>query len=205
MERAWPASSLFRAGTELIPVVALIFALPLVLLAPPAKAADIVGDTSLLGVSLGSSRSEIARKLSVGGYDLSGGTPIGFVDWYSPRHVDLNVLFLTQLDPSLGFTWGVSVGEKGEKYRISPGFWLGFVYRAEPSRRSSLTFSFLTLAGGDFRETPCLADYGDIGGIQPVNCRLAASVLPPAETLQFLVNERGNIETRLSVRYELRF
>ncbi len=31
------------------------------------------------------------------------------------------------------------------------------------------------------------ADYGDIGGVQRVNCRLAATELEPKETLKYLL------------------
>lgn len=170
-----------------------------------ASAQGLLEDTFLLDVSLGSSRSQIARNLSIGGYELSDGTPIYFSDWYTARFPDVNFLFLTQVDTSLGWVWGFGLGEQGEKYRIYPGFWIGLIYRHQISSHSSLTLSAITLLGGDFRERVCVGDYGEIGGIQQVNCRLAASILPPAETLQFLVNERGYRETRLSLRYEIRF
>lgn len=170
-----------------------------------AFAQDFLEDTFLLDVSIGSGRSQIARDLSIGGYELSDGTPVDFSEWYTPRFSDLNFIFLTQLNPSFGLTWGVSFGENGVKYKIDPGMWVGFVYRREFTRQSSLTVSALTLVGGDFREHTCLGDYGEIGGIQQVNCRLAASLLPPAETLQFLVSEKGYQETRFSLSYEIRF
>jgi hypothetical protein len=173
--------------------------------APPAVAQDFLDETFLLNVTLGSSRSAIARSLADGGYELSDGTPVDFSDWYSPRYPDLTFLFLTKINETLGLSWGVSFGERGEKYRISPGVWIGLVYRKELSRNSSLTLSALTLLGGDFRERACVADYGAIGGVQQVNCRLAASFLPPNETLKFLVKERGIKETRFSLRYEFRF
>lgn len=50
-----------------------------------------------------------------------------------------------------------------------------------------------------------MADYGEIGGMQEVNCRLAAEPIPPNETLQYLVNEPGRNESRLSVTFEYRF
>ncbi len=154
---------------------------------------------------MGSFRSEIAAGLAIGGYELADGTPIRFEEWYRPNFPDMNIRFLTEINPSLGLVWGLSIGESGEKYRIDPGLWLGIVYRAEISRNSSLTFSVATMIGGNFREHACIGDYGEIGGIQAVNCRLAASILPPAETLQFLVNVPGSRETRISIRYELRF
>ena len=170
-----------------------------------AKAQWLLEETSLLNLSFGSSRSALAQGLSIGGYELADGTPVRFADWYQPALPDLNLLFLTRINRDFGIAWGFATGERGEKYSIQPGLWLGFVYRLELSRHSSLTFSALTLLGGDFSERPCLADYGPIGGIQSVNCRLAASTLPPADTLRFLVNAPGFNETRFSIRYEIRF
>jgi hypothetical protein len=179
--------------------VCLIFA------AGPATAQQFIEQTFLLDLRMGSSRSDIARDLAVGGYELSDGTPVSFEDWYHTRFPDLNVMFLTQVNRSFGLAWGFSLGERGQKYTIDPGIWLGLVYRAEISARSSFSVTALMLLGGNFRERPCVGDYGDIGGIQTVNCRLAATTLQPAETLQFLVNERGFRETRISLRYEIRF
>lgn len=197
--------ALRAVGVKWLQKTAIVFVCSTSILAPRAFAQDFLENTFLLDVSIGSSRSQIARDLSFGGYELSDGTPVDFSEWYTPRFPDLNFIFLTQLNPSFGLSWGVSFGENGEKYRIDPGMWLGFVYRRQFTRQSSLTFSALTLVGGNFRERACVGDYGEIGGIQPVNCRLAASFLPPAETLQFLVNEKGYRETRFSLRYEIRF
>jgi hypothetical protein len=170
-----------------------------------AVAQDFIENTYLIDIRTGSARSDIARNLSLGGYELSDGAPVNFADWYRPNFPELNFLFLTQIRDSLGVTWGLSLGERGEKYRINPGVWMGFVYRAEIDKFSSLTLSATTLVGGNFRERSCFGDYKDIGGIQEVNCRLAASTLPPADTLKFLVREYGYSETRFSVQYEIRF
>ena len=167
-------------------------------------AQEFLADTFLLDVSLGSARSQIARDLSDGGYELSDGTPISFSQWYDASFPELNVLFLTELTPSLGLAWGLSTGERGEKYRIDPGIWIGFIQNYDLSRNSRITISALTLLGGNFRERICIGDYRDIGGIQAVNCRLAASLLPPTETLDFLVRESGFMETRISIRYQLK-
>jgi hypothetical protein len=50
-------------------------------------------------------------------------------------------------------------------------------------------------------EKTCVADYGDIGGIQAVNCRLAATALEPAETLQYLYNEKPSSYFRLGYQF----
>jgi hypothetical protein len=171
----------------------------------PAASQEFWAHTYLVGINVGSSRSDLARALSIGGYELSDGTPVSFEYWYQPRFPDVNFRFLTELNANLGLAWGFSLGEAGPKYRISPGLWVGFVSRTELSSRSSLTFSAVTMLGGDFRERTCLADFEELDGLQTVNCRLAASPLPPEETLKFLANIRGYSETRISVQYELRF
>jgi hypothetical protein len=170
----------------------------------PVTAQEFLEDTFLLDVRLGSARSQIARDLSDGGYELADGTPVSFSDWYDASFPELNVLFLTELTPSLGLAWGLSTGERGEKYKIDPGFWVGFIQNFELTKNSRLTISALTLLGGNFRERSCIGNYGDIGGIQSVNCRLAASLLPPTETLDFLVREPGFIETLISIRYQIK-
>ena len=167
-------------------------------------AQEFLESTFLLDVSLGSARSQIARDLSDGGYELADGTPVNFSQWYDASFPELNVLFLTELTPSLGLAWGLSTGERGEKYRIDPGIWIGFIQNYDLTRNSRITISALTLLGGNFRERSCIGDYGNIGGIQSVNCRLAASLLPPTETLDFLVRESGFMETRISIRYQLK-
>lgn len=170
----------------------------------PVTAQEFLEDTFLLDLSLGSARSQIARDLSDGGYELADGTPVDFSDWYDTAFPEINVLFLTELTPSLGLAWGLSTGERGEKYKIDPGIWVGFIQNYDLTRNSRLTISAVTLLGGNFRERSCIGNYGDIGGIQSVNCRLAASLLPPTETLDFLIRETGVIETRISIRYQLK-
>lgn len=115
--------------------------------APSAIARDFLENTSMLDIRTGSSRSAIARNLSIGGYELSDGTPVSFADWYMPHFPEMSLLFLTQINPSLGITWGISTGERGEKYRIDPGVWLGLVYRMQLSKHSGLTFFATTLIG----------------------------------------------------------
>jgi len=181
-----------------------IFSCPF-LLPQHVAAQDLLEQTYLLNVKTGSGRSQIAKALSKGGYQLADGTKANFSDWYRPKFPDLNFLFLTEITPSFALTWGLSSGERGEKYQIDPGIWLGFIYRATLNEYSSLTFSGVTLIGGNFRERACVGNYGEIGGIQSVNCRLAASILPPAETLDFLINESGSREMRFSISYILKF
>jgi hypothetical protein len=170
-----------------------------------AQAQDMFEQTFLLDVNMGSVRSNIAREFSVGGYELEDGTPVRFADWYTPRMSDLNVLFLSEINQSFAVTWGLSTGEQGDKYKIEPGVWLGFVHRVELDQHRSVTLSARTLLGGRFKEHSCVGYYTIIDDFAEVNCRLAASVLPPEETLQFLADETGLIETVVSIRYDITF
>ena len=56
----------------------------------------------MLDIRTGSSRSAIARNLSIGGYELSDGTPVSFADWYMPHFPEMSLLFLTQITHPLG-------------------------------------------------------------------------------------------------------
>lgn len=168
-------------------------------------AQGIFEQTFLLDVNTTSIRSDIVRDLSIGGYELEGGAPVNFADWYTPKFPDLNVLFLSEINSSLAVTWGLSTGEKGKKYKIDPGIWLGFIHRVDLDRHSSVTLSARTLVEGRLKESSCVAFYSIIDSFEEVNCRLAASTLPPADTLTFLVDEVGFIDTSISIRYEIVF
>lgn len=146
--------------------------------------------TDLIEVRQGLYLSDMARSLARSGFETSGGQWVDFQNWYKPHWVDTRVSWLTQINPSFGFIWGFSTGERAEKYRIDPGFRLGFLLQTQPSKHSVLAFGFSQVLGGRLQEKPCLADYGEIGGTQAVNCRLAATTLEPSETLKFLINER---------------
>ncbi len=161
--------------------------------------------TFLLQMRSGSSRSALAAQMAVGGYELDDGTPVDFAPWYTPRFPEMNLLFLTSLTPSFGVTWGVSTGERGQKYTIDPGLWLGFVWRQQISPRSTLSLSASTLMGGNMREQTCQAYYRITGDFATVNCRLAASTLAPEDTLNYLERRSGLRESRVLLRYEFRF
>ena len=163
----------------------------------PLLADDLVHSTYLLGIHQGSGLSDAAEALGDGGYELSDGTWVSFKKWYDGGWKDLFVDLLTQLGDDYGVLWGVSTGERGEKYTIDPSLKLGIIVQAHPKPNSTLSLTVTSTLGGSLTELPCQADYGDIGGIQTVNCRLAASPLPPEDTLKYLVKADPN---RLSVR-----
>jgi hypothetical protein len=159
----------------------------------------------LVDIYSGSYRSSVADDLSVGGYELSGGEFVRFSDWYTPRFPDTTILFLKQVSPDFGIIWGLSTGETGEKYKIDPALQLGFLYQYLPFETAVLSIRATYPLFGTMTEKTCSADYGQLGGIQTVNCRLAADVIPPEETLDYLVNLSGDTDAKISVSFSLAF
>jgi hypothetical protein len=140
----------------------------------------------------------------VSGYELSDGTPVSFAGWYHSDWPDTRVDLLTQFGDDFGLLWGFSTGERGEKYTIDPSIRIGFVAQAHPAANSALSLTVRAVAWGDLNEQPCEGDYGDIGGIQTVNCRLAATFLAPEETLQYLAHAEPN-RLHISLSYSASF
>ena len=106
-----------------------------------------------------------------------------------------------------GVLWGVSTGERGPKYRIAPSLLLGAVWVQPISSRERWVFRYSQRWGGRLTEHACQADYGAIGGgVQEVNCRLAASELAPEDTLAYLYKQKpSEAQARVSLRRELAF
>lgn len=161
--------------------------------------------TYLLDLRQGSTLSSKVSQLRGQGYETAYGDKISFDKWYSTNWTDARIVFMTQLTKSTGLVWGLSNGERGQKYIIEPGLTIGFIHQEILSKNSTLTFYGTTVFGGRLKEKTCSADYGEIGGVQTVNCRLAASTLQPAETLQYLMNEKPKQDMLISVKWTYRF
>lgn len=181
------ASSLLMAGTKNAPAQA------------------FWDNTFLLDAYMGSHRSNVANALSNGGYELSGGAFIDFHDWYTSKFPDMTVLFLKQVAPDFGIIWGLSTGEKGEKYKIDPALQLGLVYQYIPFENTILSITAVYPLFGQMTEETCVADYGSLGGIQTVNCRMAADTIPPEETLDYLIRIRAETDAKISVNLSFAF
>jgi hypothetical protein len=171
----------------------------------PALAEGLLGETHLLGIAAGSDFSSVARALARGGYELSDGRFVSFRDWYGTDRPELRIDLLTRLGEGAGLIWGVNTGERGEKYRIHPGVKLGVILQQAPTPRSTLTLTVTTVIGGGLREENCVADYGEIGGIQAVNCRLAAAPIAPEATLQHTLRVRAREASRIDLSYRMLF
>lgn len=166
---------------------------------------DLFKATHLIGVSQDSSLSNLAKTLGSGGFETSGGSKVNFAKWYSAAWVDTRLDFMTQVTPHWGVLWGLSTGEQGEKYTIEPSFKVGFLSVYPVSKSSKWSFSATTIIGGRFQERSCTADYGDIGGTQEVNCRMAATEMEPAQTLAYLTSRDPANKYYVSVQYTLSF
>ena len=177
----------------------------LLLASAPLQARDWIEDSYLIDVRMGSDLSQNAREYGKGGYELSDGSPVQFGDWYSSDWRDLSVTFLTEVNANMGFLWGFGTGEVGQKYKIDPSLVIGLILQTEPSRNSLLSFSATTRLWGYLKEETCVADYGAIGGVQKVNFRLAASTLPPEETLEYLFDVAPADQVQLQISYVFNF
>lgn len=161
--------------------------------------------TSLIELRQGSDLSNIVRSTRHQGFETAGGDPVRFSSWYGTRWTDVRMSWLTQVSPSTGIIWGLNTGERGEKYSISPGIKLGFIHQALLGRRTALTLRATTTLGSRLREKTCTADYGDIGGVRSVNCRLAATQLDPDETLSYLFDSPSRDQRQISIRFDHSF
>lgn len=147
---------------------------------------SFLNSTYIIEITQDTSISVKARELRSGGYETASGNYIDFKQWYTPAWYDTRVSWLTQITPNWGVIWGLSTGESAEKYTIDPSLRLGVTYQAKPIKNGTLTFTATTTKGGILAEKACTANYGEIGGVQVVNCRLAASALAPEDTLTYL-------------------
>lgn len=167
--------------------------------------ASLLDATYLIELKQGSQLLSLARGLGSGGFETAKGNHVDFRSWYSTRWMDASITWMTQVTPNVGILHGFSTGERGPKYMIAPALKLGVMMQAQTGRHAFLSFRATTMLGGEFRERPCLADYGDIGGVQVVNCRLAATPLPPAQTLDYLVEEKPPNRHQASLMFALLF
>ncbi|MFV5213255.1 hypothetical protein ACLIIZ_05945 [Azonexus caeni] len=111
----------------------------------------------------------------------------------------------SSLSARVSVIWGVSTGEKGEKYAIAPSFKLGLLYGIRSWGKGRLTIKAYHVFSGALREKTCSADYGEIAGVREVNCRLAASPMAPEETLRFNFNEKPEDRNFISIEYRKEF
>lgn len=161
--------------------------------------------TTLLEIRREEAPSRELETVKFGGYELAGGTYQALANWYAGRLITTRADFVTQLAPHIGLLWGISTGESAQKYQLQPAARIGLVAVAALNSRASLSLSARTTLAGRLIERPCAADYGAIGGTQQVNCRLAATELPPEETLKYLWNYPRPDHTQITLRLTANF
>ena len=159
----------------------------------------------LVEITQGSELSNKVNFYTVGGFETANGSFVSYAPWYTNHWTDARISFMTQVTNSFGIIWGFSSGEQADKYKIYPNMKIGLAYFDKLSKDSTLSLKATTIIGGKLIEFPCLADYGDIGGLQSVNCRMAASQMPPAETLQYLFNDKPYNQTVVILEYKILF
>ena len=161
--------------------------------------------TSLIEARQGTEMSDKVRGVRKEGYESSDGRWIGMRSMYSSEWRDSSVSWLTQVSPEFGVIWGFSTGERAEKYRIDPSLKLGFAFQKNINRDATIYLTASRVFGGRLRENTCQADYGEIGGVQKVNCRLAATFLAPEETLAYLYNEKPSEYLTANIKFNYIF
>ena len=169
-----------------------------------ANAQAFLEDAQLVDVRIGKSSYDVSS-LAGGRGILSDGSEYTFRKWYEADFPDLRLTMITPISDTFGVYWGFGTGEGGEKYSIDPSIKVGFLATQPVGDNGILSLSVSVVIGGYLREESCTADYGAIGGVQSVNCRLADSVLPPSETLKYLLDERPGDQVSISMRYQWRF
>lgn len=173
--------------------------------ASPAGAQALWPSTRLAALSFDGMNSHIARGAARLRIELSGGDYLDLKDWYSPKHPNLSAAFTTQISENLSLFWGGSFGEVGQKYRIGPALSLGLMWHEKLSVHTALQVGVFGIYGGAVHEQACSADYGAFGGVSQVNCRLAATVLSPEETLSFLWDSPPSASAVLQITYQVTF
>lgn len=165
-----------------------------------------VDDTYLILAQQGTLMSKKVSDIRYQSIENAFGQKISFEKWYKNKYnwIDSQFMWLTQVDKNSGILWGFTTGEKGEKYFIKPSVSIGLLQRYEINKNSSISFQMSFQFGGRLKERSCIADYGEVGGIQRVNCRLAATELEPKETLKYLFNEEPK-DHQFMIKYQLIF
>ena len=161
--------------------------------------------TYLIEMKQDNGHSKRLDPLQQAGFESARGAWVSFNPWYTSAWKDTHVTLMTQLNSQFGVIWGAGTGERGLKYTISPSVRFGAIFQTELQKNSFLSLKATTLLGGQLKEKSCTANYGDLGGTQEVNCRLAASTLTPANTLSYLFNEQSGNKHQVLLQFTRRF
>ncbi len=161
--------------------------------------------THLIEVKYDAEHAKWLNPTRESGFETSGGMPISFRPWYTATVRNASAAWMTQLTPSFGVIWGWGTGERGVKYVITPSVKLGLMAQHEVFKNGWLSLKATTILGGKLKEKSCLGNYDELGGVQEVNCRLAASTLAPEQTLAYLFREKPFNQHQLMLQFSQRF
>lgn len=161
--------------------------------------------THLIEVKYDADHSKWMSPVRHGGFETSDGAWVSFRSWYDTTVRNTTVAWMTQIHPDVGLIWGLGTGERGAKYVIAPSLKIGGIYQKEIFKRGVFSLKATTMLGGKLKEKSCVGYYGEIGGYQEVNCRMAASVLAPADTLPYLFKERPYNHSQVMMQFTQRF
>lgn len=159
----------------------------------------------LIDIRIGTGLSATAKSLGKTQFELMDGRIQTLREFYQLQMPSIGASIAYDLNDTSAVILGFDTGERGKKYTIDPAIRLGFYVSYNISTNTKIEAISHFIVGGNLREKACLGDYGDIGGIQSVNCRLAATPLPPEETLKFLSNVKGNVNNKTTVTLRHRF
>lgn len=165
----------------------------------------LFNSTYLIDIKQDNGHARRLNPLQPAGFESAQGAWVSFYPWYNSAWKDTHVTLMTQIGSEFGLIWGAGTGERGAKYTISPSLRVGGIYRVELQKNTFFSFKATTLLGAQLKEKSCTADYGDIGGSQEVNCRLAASTLSPANTMRYLFNEPSGNKNQVLLQLNHRF
>ena len=141
---------------------------------------------------------------------LADGTSKNLRPYFRPANnwQDAELMLATRLIDSnrarVDLLWGGSTGQEAQKLYVQPSARVGFFMALAPVDDFLITTKLTkVVAGGRTIERACIADYGEIVGIQAVKCSLASSALPPAQTLAYLQNTPN--KEQISANIELKW
>lgn len=175
----------------------------LTLIASPSASSGQVfwEDTRLADFQIGSVFETTTTLTARRGYELENGQFQRFREWYSNSWRDVKVVLETPIGKNQWFLWGMTTGEQAEKYIVQPSLILGYQSVFAVTDHSFFTFGLMAKFGGNLEEKSCTAKYSLTEISVPVNCRLAASLLPPAQTLEYLWNIDAPDRLQIDVGY----
>jgi hypothetical protein len=164
--------------------------------------------THLIGIQQGSALSQTVSHVRSEVVELGDGKGTLFYlkNKYKTNWQDLQLTFLTEINPNFGLIFGFGTGERGPNYKIEPSLQLGFIHLTQIDKKSNLQTRFSYRFAGKLKEKPCITSRPALNLFNTEeNCRLTTSLMPIEETLNFLWNEAPRDRLVIALRYVRHF